>query len=219
MLPHSISNRVSVLPLAGVQDKPSVPPDSVKSTIDTYTRDKHVMVFSGFSGLGYRDSANLKAQLSVVLDDAINRHGAHNLCVVAGATPEGIGTVYEIAKNKGIGTLGIVSELARGGASQYCDKVIFVNDPDASWRVLDEKGSSYMVYVATKQNELSRTGEFLAYGGGAVTLSELQEAKSIAIPLTIHPEFEPDPDNANAKRKKNPELDLTPVKSAYSNSL
>ncbi|MBV8045276.1 hypothetical protein [Pluralibacter sp.] len=211
----SVTNRVSVLSPAVIGDIPSVRRDSVKSEIDNYTRDKHVMVFSGFSGLGYSDSASLKAQLSSALDEAINRYGAHHLCVVAGATPEGIGAVYELAKNKGVGTLGIVSEHARGGVAQDCDRVIFVNDPGASWKVLDETGASYMVYVATKQNGLSRTGEFLAYGGGVVTLSELQEAKSMEIPLTIHPEFEPDPLNAAAKLQKAPGEDLTPVRSAF----
>lgn len=215
MLPTSITNSVAVSSLAIVHISTAKPLDSTMLNLDALTSNKHVMVFSGFSGLGYSDLAGMKAELSSVLDRAIQEYGAHNLCVAAGATSVGIGMVYEIAKEKNIVTLGIVSEQAKGWASAFCDEVIYVHDPDSSWKVLDEAGNSYMVYVATQKNEISRTGEFLAFGGGAVTLSELQEAEKVGLSTTVRSGFEPSPKQVAKRREKDPLADLTPVRSAY----
>lgn len=187
----------------------------MKERLDEMTKNRHVIVFSGFSALGYKDIHHLKESLHSELEKAISKYGAHALCVVAGATDEGIGVVYNLAKKMGIETLGIVSEQAIGFVSSNCDKVVYIADPTGSWKVLDETGNSYMVYVATRNDKISRTGEFIAFGGGEVTLSELNEARSIGVTYKVYPYFEPDPEKAIRKLKTNPKIDLTPVKKFY----
>jgi len=187
--------------------------EKIKNYLDKRIADKYVMVFSGYSGLGYADKAALKKQISEILQTKISQYGAENIVVVAGATSEGIGMVYQLAKAHGIGTLGIVSIMAQHHAeiSSACDEIVYVPDPAGSWKVLDDKGHSWMTYAASKN------GIFLAFGGGEVTLSELHEANQKRIPCFIFPAFEPNPEKAAARRIKYPEADLTPVRSCYEN--
>ncbi|WP_238334477.1 hypothetical protein [Arsenophonus endosymbiont of Bemisia tabaci] len=58
---------------------------------------------------------------------------------------------------------------------------------------MDDSGDSYMVYVASKN------GCFLVFGGGSVTLSELEEVAGKGIETKNFPEFLPDPINLDAK--------------------
>jgi len=183
--------------------------DPIKDQLDSLIGDRRVLVFSGFSGLGYKDAASLDLKLNQLLDEASADHGAHNLMVVAGATSDGIGRVYELASKKGIATLGIVSEQARGQASRDCHHVVYVPDPQNTWQVLDEKGSSYMVEVARNG------GTFYALGGGSVTLGELNEAKALGVKTQALPDFEPHPDQVARRRAKDPEFDPTPVRTAH----
>lgn len=185
----------------------------MKKELDLITQNKHIMVFSGFSALGYKNIDLLKKTIGIELKRAIHVYGKDLLCVVAGATSDGIGIVYDLAKEMKISTLGIVSEQAKGHESPNCDKVVYVPDPDKTWKVLDVTGSSYMVYVATPKDNISRTGEFIALGGGHVTLSELNEAKRLKLFVKVYPNFKPDPKENSIKN--NPKVDLTPVKNVY----
>lgn len=191
--------------------------DSIKSDIDKYTQNKHVMVFSGFSGLGYSDVSALKEKLTSILMEAVDKHGSNKLCVAAGATSVGIGMVYEVAKKFEIDTLGIVSEQAKGSGeiSKNCGHLFYINDPDSSWKVIDAEGKSYMTYLATSKEEITRTGTFLALGGGDITLSELNEAKSLGIEVKVYPEFEPSPEKAALRKEKDSNTDLTPVRTYF----
>ncbi|ATW33821.1 hypothetical protein [Candidatus Williamhamiltonella defendens] len=196
--------------------------DPLKNKLDETTRQKHVMVFSGFSELDYKDVDALETKITSILEDAIKTHSLDKLIVVAGATGDGIGRVYQIAKTLNIRTIGIVSEEAKKYYSNfpYCDEVFFVNDPNETWKVLDEGGKSYMVYVATKKEDIHRTGEFLVFGGGQVTVSELEEAKALGndnIKTAIYADFEPSPERLEARRQKSPGLDLTPIMTQYGN--
>lgn len=192
--------------------------DPIKVELDKLTKNKHILVFSGFSQLGYRDIPSLEKALNEIISNAIQDHGINHLCVAAGATSEGIGRVYEIAKSWNIATLGIVSEQAKSNASstaKNCDEVIYVPDPTGSWKTLDNEGKSYMVYVATKKESISRTGEFLAFGGGKITLSELNDAETLNIKPRVFPEFAPCPTQLALRRLKQPNEDATPVRTAY----
>lgn len=216
-----IKDPSAVFSTTPIHNSSSLQNDKLKIKLDDLTQKKHVMVFSGFSGLGYSDYSKLKENISSILEEAVKRNGAHNLCVAAGATSDGIGIVYEIVKSldQDIMTLGIVSEQARGTAniSQSCDHVLYVNQSDSSWKVLDEAGKSYMVYIATQKDEISRTGEYLAFGGGKVTLSELKEAEKAGLNPKIYPNFEPSPEKVASMSEKDPLADLTPVRNVYQN--
>lgn len=177
------------------------------------------MVFSGFSQLGYCNVPMLKDELESITNDAVQRYGRNNLCVVAGATTEGIGVIYDIAKKWDIKTLGVVSEEVNNSSStisKNCDEVIYIPDPSHSLKTLDHEGKSYMVYIATDNNQISRTGRFFAFGGGEVTLSEINEANALNINTNIFTNFDPCPEQANARKMKHPNIDITPVRTAYS---
>ncbi|MCO5413487.1 hypothetical protein [Ralstonia mojiangensis] len=195
--------------------EPSRFSDDVTRQIDEYTRGKHVMVYSGFSELGYSDPSKLEETVREQLDQAIVSYGSEKVCVAAGATSDGIGMVYAVAAEMGVDTIGVVSVEAQRNPesiSKHCNKVIYVDDPKGTWEVVNARNESYMVYLARNMEEFGKTGEFLALGGGRVALKELEEAKSLRIPAMVMPHFEPDPDKAKARLEKAPGQDLTPVR-------
>lgn len=127
--------------------------------------------------------------------------------MVAGATSDGIGAVYKVAKELGVATYGIVSEAGKAyGSDPACDKTFFVPDPNNTWQVLSSKGESYMVDVA-KNN-----GVLVYYGGGDVAVTEIKEAKQKGIAVEVDTGFEPNPAQVEKKKAKNPDLDPTPLK-------
>ncbi|RDH46169.1 phospholipase D-like domain-containing protein [Zooshikella ganghwensis] len=196
----------------------------VKNTIKEISNGKRVVVFSGFSGLGYEDNVNLESTLNTVLDREIELYGRENLLIVAGATEDGIGTVYEIAKNKNLNTFGIVSEEAEKNdvpISSSCDRHVFIPDANSSWQVLDPSGESYMVSIANSSNI---KGKFYAFGGGSVTVTELSEAIKHGIDTEVFGDFLPNPEKVQQKieklksRGQNTEnVDFTPLKTHLNN--
>lgn len=191
----------------------------VKTTIENITANKRVVVFSGYSGRGYADATvyaefnepylDLENTLSGILDKEIERYGKENIVVVAGATEDGIGAVYGVAKSKNLTTLGIVSEEAEKynvPIAEDCDNHVYVPDPSGTWKVLDPNGESYMVNVA--KGNASYKGKFYSLGGGDVTVSELQEAERLGIKTEVHENFRPN----KAKVEYTEGMDFTPVK-------
>ncbi|QHE91835.1 hypothetical protein PI93_019550 [Pandoraea fibrosis] len=218
MLPVSNSGNAVIARVRSVSE-PNRDTDKIKLDIDRLTQGKHVMVFSGYSGLGYKDPAKLHDQIQKELKRAIDIHGIARTCVAAGATSDGIGVVYDEAKrlSPDIVTIGVVSEQARGddSLSSNCDHVIYVDDPEGTWKVLDENGRSYMAYLARNNESHSKTGEFLAFGGGAVTLSEVLEVRELNQNWSIFTDFDPDPIEAEKKKEKSPGVDLNPVRTDW----
>lgn len=189
--------------------------DPIKVEIDKKIDNKFVMVFSGFSSMGYENTEKLQDYITKEIKQNIDEHGIHNLLIVAGATPEGIGCVYDIAKNLGVSTFGIVSQQASTNSlSKNCESVMQIKDPDNSWKVLDDSGDSYMVYAASKN------GCFLAFGGGSVTLSELEEAAGKGIETKIFPEFLPDPINLDGKLAQGKTMaEICPIQTKYTKEI
>jgi hypothetical protein len=72
-------------------------------------KQKTVLTFVGYSGAGYQDEASMRKQAERILGE----YNPAKTIVNIGATPEGIGAIYEIAKRKGFLTTGIVSSQAR----------------------------------------------------------------------------------------------------------
>nr|CBA73834.1 conserved hypothetical protein [Arsenophonus nasoniae] len=185
--------------------------DPVKVEIDKKIESKFVLVFSGFSAMGYKDTEKLHKYITKEIKQHIDEHGIHNLLIVAGATSDGIGCVYDIAKNLGVCTLGIVSQQApTNSLAKNCQSVIQIKDPDNSWKVLDDSGNSYMVYAASKN------GCFLAFGGGSVTLSELEEAVGKGIKIKIFSDFLPDPNKLDGKLAQGKTMaEICPIQTKY----
>lgn len=80
---------------------------SIKAFI--HTKQMTVLTFAGYSGAQYENPQVLTEHASRVLDKQDPARALINI----GATAEGIGAVYEIAKRRGFTTMGIVSTLAR----------------------------------------------------------------------------------------------------------
>lgn len=68
-------------------------------------KQKSVLTCVGYSGAGYQDEASMLKQVERILGE----FDPANTIVNIGATPEGIGAIYEMAKRKGFLTTGIVS--------------------------------------------------------------------------------------------------------------
>lgn len=161
---------------------------SIRKQLQSVVEQKHVLVFSGFSGSGYKDEAGVAALMTSIIKSHVLEYGAHNVVVAAGATPEGIGKVYEFAREQQVQTLGIVSKLSPpSDSSAHCQTSVFVDDPEGNWKVLSSEGKSYIVSVA----QMGLSGQIVFIGGGEVAASELNEALELKIPMQIHSHYEP----------------------------
>ncbi|BBH53107.1 hypothetical protein [Fluviispira sanaruensis] len=142
---------------------------------------KFIITFIGFSGAGYEDKNEMLAYARKELKEHLEHHGLENTIVSIGATAEGIGEVYPLAKEMGFNTLGIVSSEAKKynvPLSISADIVIYVTD------------SYWGGFLPEKQNTLSPTSQIvvntadkvIAIGGGAVgrdeMLSSIQSGKN-----------------------------------------
>jgi len=134
-------------------------------------RKQFVLTFLGYSGAEYDDAESMLRQAAAVLD----AHDPARTVVNIGATAEGIGAVYELARRKGFPTTGIVSTQARDqqvSLSPAVQQVYFVKD--STWggflpgtRTLSPT-SAAMVAVSDL---------LVAIGGGDVARDELQAAR------------------------------------------
>lgn len=132
---------------------------------------RRVLSFLGYSDSGYESPAAMLAHAERVLDEVDPRDTLVNI----GATPGGIGAVYELAQRRGFMTTGIVSTQARetGAAlSPFVEVVFFV--ADASWGGL-LPGSSRL--SPTSQAIVDHSDVIVAIGGGAVARDELDAAR------------------------------------------
>lgn len=138
---------------------------------------KKVLTFIGYSGAGYESPERMKREASRILDG----HDPARTIVNIGATAEGIGAVYAIAKQKGFATMGIVSSLARDqqvAFSPCVDQVFVVKDGSWGGKLPGSEAlsptSSAMVDIST---------EVVAIGGGDVGRDELLAALAAGKPV------------------------------------
>jgi hypothetical protein len=153
---------------------------------------KRVLTFVGFSGAGYEDPEAMLRQAGRILD----RHDPRRTLVSSGATAEGIGAVYALARSRGFTTLGIVSSLARQNRvplSPCVETVFFV--PDAGWGgELPEGGG----LAPTSAAVVGVSDEVVGIGGGAIARDELLAARRAGKPVTFLPA---DMNHAKAREK------------------
>jgi len=157
--------------------------DASLASIRTFVEGRRmtVLTFGGYSGAEYEDRAAMLTHASTVLD----RHDPAKTLVSIGATAQGIGAVYELAKQKGFTTLGIVSALARDEhvtLSACVDHVFFVADD--TWGGL-VRGTDRLGPTSTAIVDIGT--EFVAIGGGEVTRDEMLAARRAGKPVTFVP--------------------------------
>lgn len=132
---------------------------------------RKVLTFAGYSGFGYENEAAMLAAADRILDDFDPKKTIVNI----GATPDGIGAVYALAKRRGFETTGIVSTQARQYAvSPQVDRVFYVED--ATWGGYLE-GSQELSPTSSAMVAVSDI--MVAIGGGAVARDEMIEAKRL----------------------------------------
>ena len=131
---------------------------------------KRVLTFVGFSGAGYEDESR---PLAIALD-ILGGFDPSMTIVNIGATPEGIGALYELAKRRGFVTTGIVSSQAKRyqvALSECVDFVFYVEDD--SWGGL-QKDSGELSPTSAAMVGISDS--MIGIGGGEIARDELRAA-------------------------------------------
>lgn len=168
---------------AGPPRQQEAAPDAVVAAVRA--RGLQVLTFAGYSGAGYQDAAAMRTLAARLLD----AEDPARVLVNAGATAEGIGAVYALAKARGFATLGMVSTLARdaGVALSPCvDLVFFV--PDTTWGGLLPAADGQPARLSpTSQAMVQASDRLVAIGGGEVARDELLAARALGKPVVFHP--------------------------------
>lgn len=157
--------------------------EATLAEIKAFVRTKRmkVLTFAGYSGARYEDTAALTEHAS----RALGKYSPAKTLVNIGATADGIGAVYEIAKRKGFTTMGIVSSLARDervALSKCVDYVFFVKDSSWGGQVADT-GRLSPTSAAIVESGTS----FVAIGGGDVARDEMLAARRAGKRVTFIP--------------------------------
>jgi hypothetical protein len=140
---------------------------------------KTVLTFLGYSAAEYQDKAAMIEAATRVLTG----FDPATTIVNIGATPDGIGAVYEIAKKKGYRTSGIVSTKAKESnvALSPCVDVVFYVADDSWGGVLP--GTDVLSPTSAAMVEVSDV--LVAIGGGEVARDELAAAKRMGKRVTF----------------------------------
>ena len=152
-----------------------------------------VVTFMGFSGAGYEDAPAVERAVAKVLDEL----DPASVLICAGATAEGIGAVYPMAKKRGFKTIGVVSAIAEKEGVTFSPQVdmVFVIADD-SWGGITPDGklsptSSAMVGAADR---------IISVGGGEIARDEI----AAAVAMGKKPRYiQADMNHAAAIRKAN----------------
>ena len=163
-------------------------------------RQRQVLTFAGYSGAGYQDPAAMLAQAGRILDT----HRPDRVLVNVGATAQGIGAVYELARQRGFTTIGIVSSLARDenvALSPCVDHVFFI--ADRSWGGL-LPGTRRL--SPTLRAVVAASSSIVAIGGGEIARDEGLAARRLGKPVTFFPaDMNHEATRAKARQRGQPE--------------
>lgn len=136
-----------------------------------------VVTFCGFSGNGYEDPIAVER----IVREQLDRFAPQTTAICAGATAEGIGMVYSIAKQKRFRTIGIVSSLAEA------EGIAMSNDVDVVYVVKDDTwgGLQGTRLSPTSEAMVEASNEMIGIGGGAIARDELEEARRRGKPISF----------------------------------
>ena len=156
-------------------DQPQTISEATPQEIYSFFNGKEmkVLTFLGYSAAEYENKAEMLKHAARVLDEFAPRATIVNI----GATPEGMGAVYETAKRRGFLTTGIVSTQAKKNKvnlSPCVDVVFYVKD--ATWGGFTP-GTKRLSPTSAAMVENSDV--IVAIGGGEVSRDELIAAKRL----------------------------------------
>ncbi len=154
---------------------------------------RSVVTFVGFSGAGYEDALAVERAIAKVLADL----NPASVLISAGATPDGIGAVYPLAKKRGFATIGVVSAIAEKEGVRFSPDVdtIFVV-ADATWGGMNADGK----LSPTSSVMVGASDEMVAIGGGEIARDEIAAAMAMGKKVRY---IEADMNHAVAIRKAN----------------
>jgi hypothetical protein len=143
-------------------------------------KNKKVATFIGYSDAEYEDRRKMLLQAYRVL----KRLDPKTTVVNIGATPEGIGGVYFLAKRMGFETTGIVSEQAKnyGGLSPHVDHAFYVKDESWGGFVPGTEELS-----PTSRAMVENSDVIIGIGGGEVGRDEMIAAKKMGKRVIFYP--------------------------------
>jgi hypothetical protein len=163
-------------------------------------KQKTVLTFVGYSGAGYEDEVSMRKEAERILSEFDPAKTIVNI----GATPDGIGAVYELAKRKGFLTTGIVSSQARQynvKLSPYVDHAFYVED--SIWGGL-APGTKQL--SPTSKAMVENSDVIIGIGGGEVARDELVAAKRLGKKVRFIPaDMNHQRARESARKKKLPE--------------
>jgi hypothetical protein len=141
-----------------------------------------VVTFTGFSGGGYQQ----RPAVDRVIESILVTLDPGSVLVCSGATSQGIGTVYRIAKQRQrpFETLGIVSSIAEKESAEfsaYVDTIYVV--ADETWGGVDDSGHLSPASAAI----VGATDRIVSIGGGAIARDEISVAMALGKPVTFIP--------------------------------
>ncbi len=171
-------------------------PLPVKEVIkEIYRLGKKILLFSGYSELGYENPKVFDA----VVREKLSKLDPAEYAVCIGATEEGIGKAYGVAKEMGFETIGIVSTLALssiGHFSKDCDRIYIVNDDQWGGYI---PGTDH---AAPTTRAFLESADILCAIGGGLNTAALLEIATIQYP-DLKISFTPaDMDHDKAKRRR-----------------
>jgi hypothetical protein len=150
--------------------------DAAAAVAEIRAAHRHVVTFLGFSGAGYEDPA----AVARLIERALSAFDPDSVTVCAGATAEGIGVVYAIARRRGFRTIGIVSSLAQK------EGVAFATDVDTIYVIADESWGGLMSDGKLSPVSSAMVGaadEMIAIGGGDIARDEISAGKVAGKPV------------------------------------
>ena len=163
-------------------------------------KQKTVLTFVGYSGTGYEDEASMRKQAERILRE----FDPATTIVNIGATPDGIGAVYELAKRERFLTTGIVSSQAKVDQvklSPHVDHAFYVEDPTWGGFVTGTKELS-----PTSKAMVASSDIVVGIGGGEVARDELVSAKLLGKQVRFIPaDMNHRKARESARKKKLPE--------------